>query len=234
MDTSLNIIVVEDNDDLREATVEALHTMGHVVRGVACAEDVDDVVGAFPADVLVVDLNLPGEDGLSLAKRLRAGNPDVGIIMVTARNQVRDITTGYASGADIYLTKPTVPEELGAALQALSRRLRPHVNAADEITIYHVTRQLQGPLAQVDLSQQEYILLAAFAQAHDHSLENWQLIELSGKESDTATKAALEVQIVRLRRKLEQVGAPQPTIRVIRGMGYRLCVPLVIKKSAPI
>ena len=231
MDTRLNIILVEDNDDLREATSEALQAMGHDVRAVDCAEALDDEIGLFVADVLVLDLNLPGEDGLSLGRRLRAANPDVGIIMVTARNKVQDITAGYGSGADIYLTKPSTSEELGAALQAVARRLRPRAAPSSQITLNQVTRQLNGPLAQIDLSQHECILLAAFAQAHDNCLENWQLIELSAKASDAATKAALEVQIVRLRKKLEHVGAPHPTIKVIRGTGYQLCAAVELRKS---
>jgi DNA-binding response OmpR family regulator len=227
----LNVLVVEDNDDLREATVETLKALGHAVQGIDCAEAVDDEAASFRADLVVLDLNLPGEDGLSLAKRMRAANPDIGIIMLTARNQVRDITSGYSSGADIYLTKPTTFEELAAAIKALARRLQPRTATTQGLTIKHNTRQLHGPLSQVDLSQHEYQLLAAFAQARDHCLNTWQLIELTSKAAEATSKGALEVQIVRLRRKLEQAGAPSPTIKAIRGTGYQLCVALEIHKT---
>ena len=229
MDTQLSILVVEDNDDLREATVEALLAMGYTVCGIDSAEAVDDVIGKFHADLMVLDLNLPGENGLSLAQRLRTVNPDIGIVMVTARNRANDITTGYDSGADIYLTKPTSFAELGAAIQALSRRLRPRISAGG-LTLKQATRQLHGSLATVDLSSLEYTMLAALAQAHEHSLENWQLIEISGKDTESVSKAALEVQIVRLRKKLEKAGATSPSIKVIRGTGYQLCLPIEIRQ----
>ena len=232
MDSALNIIVVEDHDELREVTVAALCGMGHVARGVDCAEALDDELGAFRADILVLDLNLPGEDGISVARRMRAAGPDIGIIMVTAREAVRDKMTGYGSGADIYLTKPTSVEELGAAIQALSRRVRPDAPLASRLTLNPVTLQLLGPQAVLDVSDQECALLSAFAKAAEHRLETWQMMELSGKGADEVSKSTLEVQIVRLRKKLEEAGAAAPTIKAIRGRGYQLCVPLVVRTAA--
>jgi len=119
----VKIIVVEDHEALREVTVSALQDMGHKVRGIACAETLNQELQTDCPHVLILDLNLPGEDGISLARRVRKVHPEIGIIMVTARNQLGDKLTGYDSGADIYLTKPTSIEELSAAIQALSRRL---------------------------------------------------------------------------------------------------------------
>ena len=119
----MKIIVVEDHEALREVTVSALQDMGHKVRGIACAETLNQELQTDCPHVLILDLNLPGEDGISLARRVRKVHPEIGIIMVTARNQLGDKLTGYDSGADIYLTKPTSIEELSAAIQALSRRL---------------------------------------------------------------------------------------------------------------
>lgn len=130
MAAGLNIIVVEDHDDLREVTVEALCALGHRVRGLACAEDLDAALRAAPADLLVLDLNLPGEDGISLARRVRGVRPELGIIMVTVRGEIRDKIEGYGSGADLYLAKPTSNEELEAAIAALARRLRTQVPSA--------------------------------------------------------------------------------------------------------
>jgi DNA-binding response OmpR family regulator len=230
MDTRLNIIVVEDNNNLREAFVEALSAMAHQVIGVDCAEALDETLGAFTADVVVLDLNLPGEDGISVAKRLRDVYPEIGIIMVTARTQSSDVSAGYSCGADIYLTKPTTVDELGAALQALSRRVRPRPAAAELLVLKPATRQLTSATSAIDLTAIETMLLAALTQSHDHYLDNWQLIELSGKESDETAKATLEVQITRLRKKLTQVGAATPAIKAVRGAGYQLCVPVEIRK----
>ena len=224
MPTPLNIMVVEDHDALREVTIEALSQRGHNVRGVDSAEALPDEPGLFPIDLLVIDLNLPGEDGLSLAARIRAAQPDIGIIMVTARGQVRDRMVGYDSGADIYLTKPTSADELIAAVRALTRRIRPVDQSASALTLNLDATVLQGPQGRSSLSSHESAILAAFVRAKDHVLETWQLIALTEKDVTEANKKALEVQIVRLRKKLQQAGALEPTIKAIRGQGYRLCV----------
>ncbi len=228
MDSRLNIIVVEDHDVLREVTVEALRAMGHDARGADCAEALDDELAGFRADLLVLDLGLPGEDGISLAQRIRAAQPDMGIIMVTARHQRRDVLAGYSSGADIYLTKPTSPEELGAAIQALSRRMRP-ATPEGQLTLNEGALTLKGPGAEVDLSDHECSLLTALCRASGNRLETWQMLELSGRPADEHGKRALEVQIVRLRKKLEQSGARGPSIKSIRGSGYQLCVQIALR-----
>ena len=119
----MRIIVVEDHDDLREATIEALAPLGHSVHGLSCAEQLDTEFAVFRPHLLLLDLNLPGEDGISLACRIRRSHPGIGIIMVTARDLARQKIEGYQNGADIYLTKPVSLEEVGAAIEALSRRI---------------------------------------------------------------------------------------------------------------
>jgi DNA-binding response OmpR family regulator len=228
MPTPLNIMVVEDHDALRDVTVEALSQRGHNVRGIDSAEALPDEPGLFPIDLLVIDLNLPGEDGISLAARIRAAQPDIGIIMVTARGQLRDRLVGYDSGADIYLTKPTSADELCAAVRALTRRLRPEESAASTFTLNLSSLTLQGPAGTASLSSQETALLSAFVRAKDQQLETWQLIALADKAVTEASKKALEVQIVRLRKKFLQVGAPEPILKVIRSVGYRLCLKLAL------
>ncbi len=227
MDSRLNIIVVEDHDVLREVTVEALRAMGHDARGADCAEALDDELAGFRADLMVLDLGLPGEDGISLARRIRAAQPEIGIIMVTARHQRQDVLVGYGSGADIYLVKPTSPEELGAAIQALSRRMR-STTPDGQLALHEATLTLKGPEAEVDLSDHECSLLIALCRASGNRLETWQMLEISGRPADEHGKRALEVQIVRLRKKLDQSGAGGPSIKSIRGSGYQLCVPISI------
>jgi DNA-binding response OmpR family regulator len=228
MDTTLKILVVEDHDDLREATAAALAAIGHSVQGVDCAEAMDEALARFRADVVLLDLNLPGEDGLSIARRLRAAQSNIGIIMVTARNQARDVMHGYDSGADIYVAKPASPEELHAAIQALSRRIRPQALAPTPLAINPQTLQLNGPLGAINLSDHECQLLIALNRAKDHRLETWQLLELLGKEADDNEKRTLTVQLVRLRKKLADAGASEPSLKSIRGSGYQLCVAIAI------
>ena len=227
MDAVLNIIVVEDHDSLREMTVEALCEQGHNAIGVDCAEALPDWLG-MPPDVIVIDLNLPGEDGLSLARRVRAAQPGIGIIMLTARSKTFDKTTGYQRGADIYLTKPTSVEELGAAIQAIARRLKTASTPATEtiaaLTLDWQRLTLTGPLGQASLNALEATVLSALASALWQRMENWQLVKLLAKTEASYTKARLEVLIHRLRKKLLQAGADEHAIKVIRQVGYQLGV----------
>ncbi|MEY4757381.1 MAG: hypothetical protein RJA34_2279 [Pseudomonadota bacterium] len=122
MVASLNILVVEDHDALREATVDTLRQQGHQVTGIDSAEALIGELAGVRFDVYVIDLRLPGEDGISLTRRLRQDQPDAGIILATARVLPQDRAAGLASGADIYLAKPLLPEDLQAAVAELSRR----------------------------------------------------------------------------------------------------------------
>ena len=101
MAANLNIVVVEDNEDLRDAIVEVLAALGHRVLGLSCAEELGDEGAQAMIDLLVVDLNLPGEDGVSLSRRLRRTQPGLCIPMMTARDTLRDKVAGSEAGADI-------------------------------------------------------------------------------------------------------------------------------------
>lgn len=221
----LKILVVEDNEELREVTVDVLRREGHQVHGVESAEAVPEHVGDI--DLLLVDLNLPGENGFALARRVRAAQPSIGIVMVTARASASDKQQGYLSGADIYMAKPISNEELCAAVASLGRRLNP-ASGAQALQLNAAMLSLQGPVQRVVLGTQDVAMLVAFTRASDQRLENWQLIELLKKSDAQDPKAALELQIVRLRKKLQSSGAEPPTIQSIRGWGYQLCVPLVL------
>ncbi len=227
MDTLLSIVVVEDHDVLREVTVYGLRELGHTVTGVSCAEAIDDEIGALPVDLLVVDLNLPGEDGISLTRRIRSTQPNVGIIMVTARAHIDDKQAGYASGADIYLTKPTSIIELGAAVQALGRRVR-QVSSEQQFSINTAAMTLNGSNGSVDLSAHEAAFLSALARAPGRRLDYWQLMVLGGHTEAGLTKRTLEVQVVRLRKKLIEAGATTQPIKSVRNVGYQLCIPVTI------
>lgn len=228
MDTVLNIIVVEDHDALRDVTVAALRVKGHHVTGVDSAEALAEMGNAMHVDIMVIDLNLPGEDGISLTSRLRASQPDIGIIMVTARSQLFEKMQGYESGADLYLTKPASLEELCAAIQALCRRIKPTAQLTSALKIAPDKLTLSGARGEVGLSANEAMMLVAFARAVGHQLEYWQLIELTHNPESDFSKASLEVQIVRLRKKLIEAGSDEKPIKAIRNLGYQLCVGIQI------
>ena len=223
----LNIIVVEDHDSLREVTVALLNAHGHQALGLANAEAVDDEAGGRVADLYIIDLNLPGEDGISLSRRIRRANAGVGIIMVTARVLSEDKVEGYASGADIYLPKPVGPDELLAAIDALARRVKaPAPAPAVSMTLDQQRLMLRGPLLELHLASAEVTLLRALTIAPGQRLAYWQLNEALGQLPDELNKASLEVRIVRLRKKIIQASGDDAALKSIRGHGYQLCVPL--------
>lgn len=228
MNNLLNVVVVEDSHALRQITVQALIERGHHVIGVDCAEELGDLKNAMQIDLLVLGLNLPGEDGISLIRRIRQSQPNIGIIIVSSRNLLADKVEGYESGADIYFTKPVSQEELCAAILALSRRLKPAVPTASALKLDLEKLTLSGERGEVCLTSHKATLLASFTRAQGQRLENWQLMELLGKGETNYSKKSLEVQIVRLRDKLVQAGANSQPIKVIRQLGYQLCVPVLV------
>jgi DNA-binding response OmpR family regulator len=231
MASKLNITVVEDHDALRAVTIEALRQQGHKVQGIACAEAIDDEAASAPSDLFIIDVNLPGEDGLSLSKRIRRGNPRAGIIMATGRTHVGDRIAGYENGADVYLSKPVEMEELLAAVSAVSRRAdmwQSQPQAEEGFIVDSRSLTLSGPKGTTVISASELRMLIAFSTSHARQLEYWQIMELLGHSPEDFRKASLEVKIVRLRKKLVQVGADLGCLRSIRLVGYQLCISLKI------
>ncbi|MDO9277036.1 MAG: response regulator transcription factor [Polaromonas sp.] len=230
MDSCLSIVLVEDNDDLRLLTCEALRAEGHRVIGLSCAEELEDQAGGEAVDVFLIDLNLPGEDGLSLARRIRQAQPLVGIIIISARSGLQDKVVGYDSGADSYLPKPLPFVELSAALKSFSRRRQAQKSetATPSSSFRLQQRGLHGPAGQVRLSETETALLTAFARAPAGRLEHWQMAELLHLDTADFKKSSLELRIVRLRKKLSLAGAQDNSIESLRSVGYQLLVSIQI------
>jgi DNA-binding response OmpR family regulator len=220
---SLHILIVEDNDSLREATVDFLMAHGHHVTGVVCAEEVDDTPTRDLPDLYIIDVNLPGENGFSLAQRIRRSHALVGIVLMTARGQAMDRIEGYAAGADNYLIKPVEQAELLACVNNLARRLKlSQVRSDQELELNLQTLSLQGPLGEVVLSHSECLLLAAFSRAAGQKLERWQAMQLVDTKDKGLVAANLEMRISALRKKLRAAGASTTCIHTIRGFGYAL------------
>lgn len=220
MNSLLSIVVVEDHDEYREALVEFLEREGHRVMGFESAEHL--MQGALPesVDLFMIDLNLPGEDGLVLAKRLRESMPSVGIIMLTARSYPDDVTRGYQSGADIYLNKPASAAQLRAALGAMKRRLTPAT--ATDTTPRLERRKLCGLQDEVMLTTTEALLIGALARAAGRQLKSEQLIQAIGKDLDSYQKHSLEAAMTRLRKKVQDACGDGLALQSVRGEGYRL------------
>lgn len=219
----LHILVVEDNDGLRDATVDFLRAQGHHVTGLVCAEEVDDTPTRDVPDLYLIDVNLPGENGFSLADRIRQSHPAAGIVLMTARGQLSDRLEGYSSGADNYLIKPVERSELLACIQNLARRIKPQtIDNTDSLELNSQTLSLKGPAAVVALSHGESLLLAAFTRSAGQKLERWQAMQLVDPNDKGLVAANLEMRISSLRKKLIACGAGADAIRTLRNFGYAL------------
>jgi len=211
---------------MRESIVVALRSMGHTVASARALDDAQPVAGT---DILL--LSVINAEGLDLVRRIRAAQPAIGIIVISAGVQEDELVDAYQSGADLVLSKPASLDEVSAAIRALERRLRPGNSSAWQCTINTATMQLQGPEASVNVSDAECLLLSAFAQSVEQRLSTEQMVAIVARGGTVISKTTLEVQLVRLRKKLEQAGATAPNIKSIRGLGYQLCVPLVVNKD---
>ncbi len=220
---ALKILILEDNDDLREGWLSFFQSQGHVSRGVAFADDLLDESGDFSPDVYVIDLNLPDADGLDVVKRLRTVHPSVGIVITTARTQIGDKVEGYDRGADIYFTKPVDPQELMAGIAALAKRRMSGPGTEDFLYLNLERLFIKGPASTVDLTPSETKLLAGLVRAAGQPFARWQLAELLGAGDELPSDAMLEMRIARLRKKLTAAGAPSPAIRAMHKQGYVLC-----------
>jgi DNA-binding response OmpR family regulator len=206
------------------------------VQGIESAEAFDEEAQDHNVDLVIIDINLPGEDGFSLARRLHAVQPSLGIIILSAKTDEADKVTGYECGADIYLTKPVGFDELMAAVSALSRRLGKSENTLgtfvsepEAIEIHMANSSIKGSTGQAELTPTEFTLLLALARANSKSLELWQIYDVLGKDEQTLQKSALEAQLYRLRKKLSDCGAGNQALRALRLKGYRLYCPIYIK-----
>lgn len=219
----LNIIIVDDHKPLREALVELLATEGHHVAGFESAEALWGGCSFGSVDVVILDLNLPGEDGVAVAKRIRDQHPKIGILMLTARSEPEDKLRGYENGADVYLTKPSSAMEIAASVIAIARRLAHNRSKTTELVLDTFAMTLSGPHATVELSASEMDLLAEFARSPNRRLKIGTIVDLDERK-DQIKKPAVEVRIVRLRKKLIAAGAIGHSIKSIRNQGYQLLV----------
>lgn len=233
MATGQKVLVIEDHEQLNAMICRALEKAGIEVHGLLSAEEVSEYPELHNVDVFLVDWNLPGEDGLTLIKRLRESFPNAGIILLTARSGATNQVRGYSNGADLYLSKPVKSEELLEALAALATRKDPHLVSQDtnyEITVVlsrsHLHLKTEKKLVPVSLL--EVKLLAAFLAAPRGLLEVWQLVEIMSANGYSESSRALEVQISRLRKKLLTVSSNPNPLTFISGSGYRLVCKIVM------
>jgi two-component system phosphate regulon response regulator OmpR len=229
MSKPVRTIVVDDDQEMRSLLQRYLSGEGYSVRSVADAKALDTALQREPADIIILDLMMPGEDGLSVCRRLRATGDTTPIIMLTAKGDPIDRILGLEMGADDYLPKPFTPRELLARMSAILRRGQGTARADQTQSIGF------GPFAldvdamvlkrdgiQVELSSREFALLKALALQKGKPLSRARLIELALGRDAEVTDRAVDVQVSRLRKAIGDDPDNPHWIRTVWGVGYVL------------
>ena len=226
-----HILVVEDDRPTRDLIARYLTDNHFRVSTAVTGAEGEAALGRDPVDLVVLDLNLPDQDGLMLAKRLLAER-DIPIVILTGRTEEMDRVLGLELGADDYVTKPFSPRELLARIRAVLRRTqgKPGSRRAQALRVYRFvgfelrsgTRKLISPAGhEVELTGGEFSLLVAFLNSPKQILSRDQLLEGSRLYDDVYDRS-IDVQILRLRRKIEANPSEPQLIRTERGAGYYL------------
>lgn len=229
------IVVVDDDADLRSLVAALLEDNGYAVVPVRDGKTLREAMHKNPHVALIVlDLNLPGEDGLSLCRWLHGAAPSVPIIMLTARGDPIDRIVGLELGADDYLAKPFEPRELLARIRSVRRRADavPHAEPAGNddgdvaFGAWRLDRRrrhlVRGDGTLVPLSGAEYRLLSALLARPGEVLARETLHQLAGGAADAALDRSVDIRISRLRGKLGDDASGSAVIKTVRGRGYVL------------
>ncbi len=228
-----HIVVVDDEPGIRETIQEYLELHDFRVTPADGGEALREVVDENDVDLVLLDIRMPGEDGLSLARYLR-GNSDVGIIMLTAAGEVVDRIVGLEMGADDYLAKPVDLRELLARIKAVLRRAEKVREAESEeeaadarlarfgrFTLNLDSHKLFDPEGgEIPLTGMEFDLLKAFADNPNRVLSRDQLLNLAHNRDWEPFDRSIDIRIARIRRKIESDPAKPQVIKTVRGAGY--------------
>jgi two-component system OmpR family response regulator len=230
--SSAHILAVDDDPAIRQLIADYLHEQGFRVTSLASGRQIPDVMEREAVDLLVLDLRLPGEDGMDIARKLREAFPGLPIIMLTGLREEADRVMGLELGADDYLTKPFSPRELLARMRALLRRSRNQQTVAEglqKVRAYRFSgwelnvrlRRLTSPKSEiVPLTNNEFNLLAAFLASPQRVLSRDQLLGSSRMHNDEVFDRSIDTHVGRLRKKLKSTGKKGSIIHTERGAGY--------------
>jgi DNA-binding response OmpR family regulator len=235
--SAASILIVEDDPAVREMIAEYLDGHGYAVAQAESGDAMRQALAARVPDVVLLDVNLGGEDGLSLARYLREHH-DLGIIMVTAAGDVVDRVVGLEVGADDYLAKPFDPRELLARVKSLLRRIEGRTaqgkgRAADRaragattVRVGHCVldlsahRLLDAKGEEIALTSMEFDLLRVFTEHPNQVLSRDQLLTHTRNREWEPFDRSIDIRIARLRKKIEPDPEKPRTIKTIRGAGY--------------
>jgi two-component system response regulator MprA len=221
-----HILIVDDESRVTGALRRTLAYEGYQVSTAADGESALELARTRPPDLVILDLMLPGIDGLEVCRRLRAGGDEVAVLMLTARDAVADRVKGLEIGADDYLVKPFALEELLARVKALLRRRQPseisrEILHFEDLELHTATREARRGTRVITLSTTEYELLTLFLRNPRVVLTRAILMDRIWGRDFEGGPNVLEVYVKHIRNKLEQNGEPR-LIQTIRGAGYVL------------
>lgn len=225
--------MVEDDADLLDEMSFNLRQQGFHVTLCANGKEFDRVLLTERFDVAVLDIGLPGESGLSIARRLRRNLPLCGIVILTARSGVTDRIHGMEEGADAYLSKPIDLRELALVIRAVARRVAP-AEAPSDTGLVLVERDqtlLLTDGAQLELTRSETLLLSRLARATGQQASRQQLIEALGENYRDYDPRRLEAIVSRLRQKFVRAGIEGEILRAVRHTGYIFTLPISERDS---
>lgn len=216
----MRIVVVEDNVSIAKGIRYFLEDQGHAVDIFSDGSEAAQFLKNDQADIAVLDISLPGEDGLSILKQMRTRGDSRPVLLLTARSETQDKVTGLDAGADDYLSKPFEMSEFGARIRALSRRVTevPVVNTTiGAVTFDKTARMLSSQDGPIALPRREIALFERLLQSDGRTVSKQQLLDsLYGTGADV-DEPVVEVYVSRLRKKLKPFGVQ---IVVKRGLGY--------------
>lgn len=237
------IAVVEDEASLRADVVEYLTACGHAVVGCEDGLALGRALAERPADLVILDINLPGEDGFSIAKRLRDSS-DVGIIMLTARGVNVDRVVGLEIGADVYLVKPVELRELEAQVRSLSRRLTGVAAAsagaaaavAGDTSSHWIYDQLAWALVSpaggaAKLTANERVFVSLLVERPGEPVSRAAIFKALGKREWDAGDRSVDSMVRRLRAKGAQALGRELPIEAVHGTGYAFTAPVTVKQG---
>lgn len=227
----MRIVVVEDEEDLREEVIFNLVDDGFDAVGVEDGAGLERALREAPADIVILDVGLPGEDGFSLARRLREdpATRAMGIVMLTAMGTLDNRVQGLTDGADIYLVKPVVSAELHAGILSVSRRLAlaAPALAADRWEYSAECWELSPPVGgKIKLTLTEKKLVEILIRDAGVAVKRRDIIKGLGESPAEYDERRLEAVVSRLRRKIERSESPSQPIQVAHGVGYAFVEPI--------
>ena len=216
-----HILVVDDDDRIRELLQRYLRRKGYIVTTAANAKIARELIDAIEFDIAILDIMMPGEDGISLTRAIRSER-DTPILLLTARGETQDRIEGLGAGADDYLAKPFEPEELSLRIANILRRLKPApivektTFGASEYDLVREELRRDGVL--IRLTEAEKSLMRELCGRMGATITREELARKAGVAADRS----IDVQVTRLRRKLEPDSSEPQYLQTIRGQGYRL------------